>query len=68
MPGTGKRRTNLRIHFVHRNVNDTEMILDDRNSPHPLHYHWDMFVPQAELNFIHPGTAMRAWEAEQKRH
>ena len=47
-------RTNLQIHFIHRHVQYTVVILEEGNSPHPLCPACDMFVPWSALNLCHP--------------
>ena len=37
--------TNFRIHFVHRHVQDTVVILEEGNRPHPCFLACDMFIP-----------------------
>ena len=51
-------RNNLRIHFVHRHVWDTVVILEEGNRPHPHCPRCDMFVPWGALNGCHPTMAL----------
>ena len=60
-------RTNFRIHFVHRHVRDTVVILGEGNRPHLRCDRCNMFVPRAALNASHPGTEMCARGVERKR-
>ena len=48
--GKAKRRTNLRIHFMHHHVQDTIVILEEVNYPHPHCLACDMFVTRVSLN------------------
>ena len=57
----------MRVHFVHRHVLDTVVIMEEGNSPHPRCARCDMQVPRRALNGRHPGTAQRHKRAEQKR-
>ena len=50
-------RMAMRVHFVHWNVLDTMVMLEDGNSPHPRCTRCDMQFPQRALNGRHPGTA-----------
>ena len=49
-------RTEMRVHFVHRHVLDTVVILEELNFPNPWCDHCDMLVPQRALKTRHPGT------------
>ena len=60
-------RTAIRVHFVHRHVLDTVVILEEGNFPHPRCAKCDMQVPRRALNRRHPGTAQCAKGAERKR-
>ena len=66
-PGRVSTRTEMRVHFVHRHVLDTVVILEEGNSPHPRCARCDMQVPQRALNGRHPGTAQCHKGAERKR-
>ena len=57
----------MRVHFVHRHVLDTVVILEEGNFPHPRCARFDMQVPRRALNGRHPGTAQCAKGAERKR-
>ena len=59
--------TNLWIHFVHRRMQDTIVILEEGGFPHPLCLSCEMSLPRAALNHRHPLSALCTWEAEIKR-
>ena len=63
-PGKLATRTEMRVHFVHRHVLDTVVMLEEGNYPHPWCARCDMQVPRRELNGIHPGTAQCAKGAD----
>ena len=60
-------RTVMRVHFVHRHVLDTIVILEEGNFPHPQCAWCDMQVPRRALKGRHPGTAQCLKGAERKR-
>ena len=60
-------RTAMQVHFVHRNVLDTVVILEEGNSPHPRCAWCDMQVPWRALNGRNPGTSQCHKGAERKR-
>ena len=66
-PGRVDTRTAMRVHFVHRHVLDTVVILEEGNFPHPRYARCDMLVPWQELNGRHLGTAQCNKGEEQKR-
>ena len=66
-PGKMVTSTAMRLHFVHRHVLDTVVILDEVNFPHPRCARCDMQVPQKALNGRHLGTAQCEKGAERKR-
>ena len=47
----------MRVHFVHRHVQDTVVMLEEVNLPHPRCLRCDMQVPRKALNGRHLGTA-----------
>ena len=57
----------MRVHFVHRHVLYTVVILEEGNSPHPRCARCDVLVPQQALNRRYPGTAQCKKRAEWKR-
>ena len=57
----------MRVHFLHRNVLDTVVILEEGNLPHPRCPRCDMLVPRRALKRSHPATAQCARGEEQKR-
>ena len=59
-------RTSIRVHFVHRHVLNTVVMLAEGNFPHPWCARYDMQVPQRALNCPHPGTLQRVKGAERK--
>ena len=60
-------RTEMQVHFVHRHVLKTVVILEEVNFPHPRCARCDMLVPQRALNRRHPDTAQCKRGAERKR-
>ena len=57
----------MRVQFVHRHVQDTVVMLEEGNLPHPRCPRCDMQVPRKALNGLHLGTAQCAKGAERKR-
>ena len=57
----------MRVHFLHRHVLDTVVILEEGNSPHPRCARCDMQVPRRALNGRHLGTVQCTKGAERKR-
>ena len=55
------------VHFVHQHVQDTVVMLEEGNSPHPCCARCDMQIPRKALNGRHLGTAQCAKGAERKR-
>ena len=66
-PGQAAMTTAMRVHFLHRHVRDTVIILEDGNLPHPRRPRFDMLVPWRALNRRHLSTAQRVKGAESKR-
>ena len=60
-------RTAMRVHFVHRHVQDTVVMLEEEKSPHPWCDRSDMQVPRKALNGRHLGTTHCEKGAERKR-
>ena len=56
----------MRVHFVHRHVQDTGVILEEGNLPHPRCPWCDLQVPRKALNGRHLGTAQCKKGAERK--
>ena len=50
-------RTAMQVHFVHRHVLNTVVMMEEGNSPHPRCPQCNMRPPQRVLNERHPGTA-----------
>ena len=59
-PGTLATRTAMQVHFVHWHVQDTVVMLEEVNFPHPRCARCDMQVPRKALNGRHLGTAQCA--------
>ena len=57
----------MRVHFVYRNVHDTEVMLEEEKFNHPRCARCDMQVTRKALNGRHLGTAQCAKGAERKR-
>ena len=60
-------RTEIWVHFVHRHVLGTVVILEEGNFSHPWCARCDMQVPQRALNGRHPGTVQCLKGVERKR-
>ena len=60
-------RTAMRVHFVHRHVHDTVVMLEEGNLPLPRCPQCDLQVPRKALNGRHLGTLQCKKGAEQKR-
>ena len=60
-------RTAMRVHFVHRHVLDTVVMLEEGNFSQPRCVRCDMQVPWRELNGQHLGTTQCLKGAERKR-
>ena len=56
-PGEMATRTAMQVHFMHRHVLDTVVMLEERTFPHPRWAKCDMQVPRRALNERYPGTA-----------
>ena len=65
-PGTLATKTAMRVHFVHRHVQDTVVMLEEGNLSHPQCPRCDLQVPRKALNGRHLGTAQCKKGAEQK--
>ena len=57
----------MRVHFCHRNIRDTVVIMYEGNLPHPRCPLCDILVMWRALNGTHRFTAQYKWVAEQKR-
>ena len=57
----------MRVHFLHRHVLETVVILEEGNLPHPWSPQCNMLLPRRALNRRHPSTAQCARGAERKR-
>ena len=65
--GRALMRTAMRVHFCHRHVRDTVVILEEVNLPHPWCPLCDMLVMCKTLNLTHRCTAQCTRGAEQRR-
>ena len=66
-PGALETRTAMRVQFLHRHVQDTVVMLEEGNSPHPRCARCDMQVTRKALNGRHLGTSQCETGAERKR-
>ena len=66
-PGDLATRKVMRVHLVHRHVQDTVVMLEEGNLPHPRCPRCDIQAPRKALNGRHLGTAQFAKGAERKR-
>ena len=57
----------MRVHFWHRHVRDTVVILEEGNLPHPCCPLCDIMVPWKALNGTHRRTEQCNRGAERKR-
>ena len=57
----------MRVQFVHRHVQDTVVMLEEGNLPHPWCPRCDLQVPRKELNGHHLGITQCKKGAERKR-
>ena len=60
-------RTAMRLHFVHRHVQDTVEMLEEVNLPHPRCPRCNLQVPRKALNGRHLETAQCKKGAERKQ-
>ena len=67
VPGALATRTAMRVQFVHRHVQDTVVMLEEGNLPHPWCPRCNLQVPSKALNGRHLGTAQCKKGAERKR-
>ena len=56
-PGVFATRVAMRVHFVHRHVHDTVVILEEGNLPLPWCLRCDLRVSRKALNGSHLGTS-----------
>ena len=66
-PGRAATKTEMRVHFLHRHVLDTVVILEKGKLTHPQCTLCNMLVPQRALKGRYPSTAQCARGAERKR-
>ena len=57
----------MRVEFVHRHVQDTVVVLEEGNLPHPWCLRCDLQVPRKALNGSHMGTVQCNKGAERKQ-
>ena len=65
--GQAATMTSMRVHFLHRHVQDTVVILDGGNLHHPRCPRYEMLLPWKDLNGRHITTTRCTKGAEQKR-
>ena len=65
-PGQAVTRMLMRVNFLHRHVQDTVVILEEINLPHPRCPLCDMLLPWRDINGCHLATAQCTREAERK--
>ena len=66
-PGVLATRAAMRVHFVHQNVHDTVVILEEGNLPLPQCPRCDLQVSRKALNGRHLETSQCRTGTEQKR-
>ena len=64
--GEASNSTNLRVHFAHRHVQDTIVIMEEGNQPYPRCPMCDIFVSHKALNGRHLTTAF-FWQGEERK-
>ena len=60
-------RAAIRVHFVHRHVHDTVVILEEGNLPLPRCPRCDLQISRKALNGCHLGTSQCRTGTERKR-
>ena len=60
-------RTAMWVHFWHRHFQETVVIMEEGNTPHPHFPLFDMFVPWRSLNGMHWVTLKCKKGSEWKR-
>ena len=66
-PGVLATRAAMRVHFVHRHVHNTVVILEEGNLPLPRLPRCDLQVSRKALNKRHLGTSQCRTGTERKR-
>ena len=66
-PRVLETRAAMRVHFVHRHVHDTVLILEDGNLPLPRCPRCDLQVSRKALNGRHLGTSQCRTGTDSKR-
>ena len=67
-PVRAAMRMGIHVHLLHRNVQDTVIILEEGNLHHPRFPCCKILVPWAALKVRHPNTAQCSKGVDQKRH
>ena len=62
--GLVSTRTNISIHFVHHHVQETIVIIEEGNLPHPHCPKCDMLVPWAEMKHRHHTNTLCMWGSD----
>ena len=57
----------MQVHFLHRHILNTVVILEEGNFPHPHCAQCDILVPRQALNGRHPTTAHCVRRMDRKR-
>ena len=57
----------MQVHFLHRHVLNTVLILEEENLPHPGCARCNILVPRRALDGRHPATAQCARREDLKR-
>ena len=65
--GRATIQTNLWRKFLHRNIRNTVVTLNNDKCPHQWWSCCDMSIPRADLNGIHTGTSIFDQEVERNR-
>ena len=65
--GRAATRMAMRVHFLHRHVLNTVVILEEGKPLHPRCARCDILVPRRDLNIRHPATYQCSRGAERKR-
>ena len=66
-PGVLATQAAMRVHFVHRHVHDTVVILEEGEPPLPWCPRWDLQVSRKVLNGRHLGISQCRTRTERKR-
>ena len=66
-PSRVATRMTMQVHFLHQNILDTVVIIEEGNPPHPRCARYNMLVPRRALNSRHAATAQYDRGAERNR-